>query len=40
MCKMKDIDELIFLKSIKIKKSQIVLMHCNSDYLTQYKMLI
>ena len=38
MCEMKDIDELIFfLKSIKIKKSQIVLMHCNSDYPTQYK---
>ena len=37
MCKMKNIDELIFfLKSIK-QKSQIVLMHCNSDYPTQYK---
>ena len=38
MCEIKDIEELIFfLKSIKIKKSQIVLMHCNSDYPTKYR---
>ena len=38
MSKIKDINELIkFLRKIKIKNNQIILMHCNSDYPTQYK---
>ena len=37
MSKLKDIsDLLIFLKSLKIKKNQLILMHCNSDYPTDY----
>lgn len=38
MSKINDINELIkFLRKIKIKNNQIILMHCNSDYPTQYK---
>lgn len=38
MSKLKEIDDLVdYLKFLKIKDRQIILMHCNSDYPTDYK---